>query len=113
MTTNHPKARCGRPTITTPCAVPVRHPADACARHAVHEAGPLMFEIDAQARRIAELTNTTKAHALGVIYDGDAKHWRPEQLPRALLRAMYLTEALRLGVSPDVVRATLPKRSQA
>jgi hypothetical protein len=112
MTTNHPAARCGRPTLTEPCAVPVRHPAEACPRHALGDEGPLIFEIHEHARVIAGLTNTDKAYALNLIYGGERRDWRPEELPGALLRAMYLTAALRLGVSHDVVRATLPKRPQ-
>lgn len=107
-------AHCGRPTATgEACSAPVRYEADACARHALFEAAPLMFEIGAQARRIAELMNTTQAHASRIVYGGDAKDWRPEHLQIALLRAVYLTAALRLGLSPDVARATLPKRPEA
>lgn len=107
--TNRP--RCGRLTVNyAQCPVFVRHPADACPRHAAHLAGPYLYEIDAHARRVAELAHLDKAAVLNIIYDGDSKNWLPQHLPGAMLRAMYLTAGLRLGVSLDVVRATLPTK---
>jgi hypothetical protein len=70
---------------------------------------PLAAEIVAQAAAVARLLNVPTGRALRVIEADCPPVGLPGREDFKLLRALYLTAALRLGMSLDVALRTIPK----
>lgn len=76
-------------------------------RRATAEQHDLLVEVVEQAAASARLLNVSTLHTMGIIRADGPSTEKPAA--QELLRAMYLTAGLRLGMSLECIRATLPE----
>jgi hypothetical protein len=78
-------------------------------RPATAEQHDLLVEVVEQAAASARLLNVSTLHTMGIIRADGPGTEKPAAQEHQLLRAMYLTAGLRLGMSLECIRATLPE----